>query len=45
MMGMFGLSLFLLKLKTETEYTVVFKCVNSAVRPIFNKKVAEKCNL
>ena len=24
---------------------IIFKCVNSAMRPIFNKKVVEKCNL
>ena len=24
---------------------IIFKCVNSTVGPIFNKKVAEKCNL
>ena len=24
---------------------IIFKCVNSIVRPIFNKKVAKKCNL
>ena len=24
---------------------IIFKCVNSAVRPIFNEKSAEKCNL
>ena len=24
---------------------IIFKCVNSVVGPIFNKKVAEKCNL
>ena len=24
---------------------IIFKCVNSIVRPIFNKKVTEKCNL
>ena len=24
---------------------IIFKCVNSAVRPIFNEKVAEKWNL
>ena len=24
---------------------IIFKCVNSAVGPIFNEKVAEKCNL
>ena len=24
---------------------IIFKCVNSAVESIFNKKVAEKCNL
>ena len=24
---------------------IIFKCVNSAVGPILNKKVAEKCNL
>ena len=43
--GSFRLSLFLLKLKTETEKhcsKIIFKCVNSAVRPIFNEKVAEK---
>ena len=24
---------------------IIFKCVNSTVEPIFNKKVTEKCNL
>ena len=24
---------------------IIFKCVNSVVEPIFNKKVAKKCNL
>ena len=24
---------------------IIFKCVNSTVRPIFNEKVSEKCNL
>ena len=24
---------------------IIFKCVNSAMRPIFNKKVVENCNL
>ena len=43
--GVFGLSFFLLKFKTETETEIIFKCVNSAVGPIFNKKVVEKCNL
>ena len=36
-MGQFGLNLLLLKLKTETENTVV--------GPIFNEKVVEKWNL
>ena len=35
-----------LKLKTEKHYSkIIFKCVNSTVGPIFNKKVAEKWNL
>ena len=37
--GLFGLSLLLLKLKTENwKYCskIIFKCVNSTVRPIFN---------
>ena len=24
---------------------IIFKCVNSVVGPIFNKKIAKKCNL
>ena len=38
-MGMFELNLLLLKLKTENWKhcnKIIFKCVNSAVRPIFN---------
>ena len=35
-----------LKLKTEKYYNkIIFKCVNSTVRPIFNKKITEKWNL
>ena len=35
-----------LKLKTEKHYSkIIFKCVNSAVSPIFNEKVVEKCSL
>ena len=41
--GVFGLSLFLLKLKTLQE--IIFKYVNSIVGPIFNKKIAKKGNL
>ena len=34
------------KLKTEKHCSkIIFKCVNSTVRPIFNEKVAEKWNL
>ena len=34
------------KLKTEKYCSIIiFKCVNSTVRPIFNEKVAEKCSL
>ena len=43
LLGVFGLSLFLLKLKHCSE--IIFKCVNSTVGSIFNKKVAKKCNL
>ena len=36
----------MLKLKTEnTVANIIFKCVNSAVRPIFNEKVVEKWSL
>ena len=35
-----------LKVKTEKHYRkIIFKCVNSTVRPIFNKKVTENWNL
>ena len=35
-----------LKLKTEKHCSkIIFKCVNSVVRPIFNEKVVEKCSL
>ena len=35
-----------LKLKTEKHYSkIIFKYVNSAVSPIFNEKVVEKCSL
>ena len=37
----FGLSLFLLKLKTLCS-EIIFKCVNSVMGPIFNEKVVEK---
>ena len=43
-MGPFGYSLFCWKLKIENwKYCskIIFKCVNSAVWPIFNEKVAE----
>ena len=41
--GPFGYSW---KLKTEKHCSkIIFKCVNSTVRPIFNEKVAEKWNL
>ena len=34
------------KLKTEKYYSkIIFKCVNSIVRPIFNEKITEKWNL
>ena len=35
-----------MKLKTEKYCNeIIFKYVNSTVRPIFNEKVVEKCNL
>ena len=35
-----------LKLKTEKHGSkIIFKCINSTVRPIFNEKVVEKWNL
>ena len=35
-----------LKLKTEKYYSkIIFKCVNSTMRPIFNEKVTEMWNL
>ena len=41
--GPFGYSW---KLKTEKYCSkIIFKCVNSTVRPIFNEKIAEKWNL
>ena len=43
--GPFGYSW---KLKTETEKycsKIIFKCVNSTMKPIFNEKVAKKWNL
>ena len=45
-LGSFGYNLFLLKTENWKHYSkIIFKCVNSAVKPIFNKKVAEKWNL
>ena len=46
--GFVWIELILLKLKIENwkHYSkIIFKCVNSAVGPIFNEKVAEKWNL
>ena len=46
--GSVWIELILLKLKTENWKhcsKIIFKCVNSAMGPIFNEKVAEKCNL
>ena len=35
-----------IQLKTEKHYKkIIFKCVNSTVRSIFNEKVAKKWNL
>ena len=35
-----------LKLKTEKYYSkIIFKCVNSTMRPIFNEKITEEWNL
>ena len=44
-LGSVWIELILLKLKTLQQNTVIFKCVNSAVGPIFNEKVAKKWNL
>ena len=44
-LGSVWIELILLKLKTENWKhcnKIIFKCVNSAVEPIFNEKVAEK---
>ena len=46
--GCVWIELILLKLKTENwKYCskIIFKCVNSAVRPIFNEKIDKKWNL
>ena len=46
--GSVWIEFILLKLKTENWKhctKIIFKYVNSAVRPIFNEKVAEKWNL
>ena len=46
--GSVWIELILLKLKTENWKhcsKIIFKCVNNAVGPIFNEKVAEKWNL
>ena len=46
--GSIWIEFILLKLKNENwkHYSkIIFKCVNSIVRPIFNEKVVEKCNL
>ena len=40
---MFGYPYFGENLKYYNK--IIFKCVNSIVRPIFNEKCAEKCNL
>ena len=41
--GPFGYNLFLLKTENwKHSSKIIFKCVNSVVRPIFNEKVTEK---
>ena len=42
--GPFRYNLFLLKTENWKHFSkTIFKCVNSAVEPIFNEKMAEKC--
>ena len=46
--GSIWIEFILLKLKNENWKhcsKIIFKCMNSIVRPIFNEKVVEKCNL
>ena len=48
--GLFGYNLFCWNWKLKTENwkhcsKIIFKCVNSTVRPIFNEKIVEKWNL
>ena len=41
--GLFRYNLFLLKTENKKYCSkIIFKCVNSIVRPIFNEKVDEK---